>query len=103
MRKEEGCNEETKFASMSAELTSPQFPPALRNDTDALPPFLSLSAPDSEVGVKICNICSGEHHARVCAMNQKEDVNHLATVKDCPILIKEAEEEALKATSHIYG
>ena len=67
--------------------------------------------------VKICNICSGEHHARdcrkrdrvdqhkcyVCAMNRKEDVNHLATVKDCPILIKEAEEEALKATSHIYG
>ena len=65
----------------------------------------------------ICNICSGEHNAKdcrkidrvnqhkcyVCAVNQKENVNHLATVKDCPILKKEAEEEARKATSYIYG
>ena len=65
----------------------------------------------------ICNICSGEHHAKdcrkkervnqhkcyVCAVNQKEEVNHIATVRDCPILKKEAEEEARKATSYIYG
>ena len=65
----------------------------------------------------ICNLCAGDHEAKecrkkdrpdqhkcyVCEVNQKSDYKHQATVRDCPILRKEAEEEATKATAHIYG